>query len=298
MEDERSDLQELLHALRSRSEAEATEIFRRLRLESDPSATLNLIRDGDLLLQTFPGQPNDDGREDNATHRSQLGHRVTAPAADAGHLAVSQGQPGSGATKSTTESETVGSMTLERKHDVSSSDVDRIRGLLYYIHALPEAHVASIVQRIRSSHDPLSVLQFLEHGDPKFQQVLADSQNQINDARLGALDAAALRSSRIKVPARPWTIVAADGIVSHLISTFFELEQTFLMPFVDEEAFLAEMASGDATKARACSPLLVNAMCAMTAVGLPLTRLMLRVSHVFCSVYIKLRQSIRCDPSR
>ena len=58
------------------------------------------------------------------------------------------------------------------------------------------------------------------------------------------------------------------GIVSHLVSTFFDLEQPFIMPSVNEQAFLVDMASEGASKAQVCSPQLVNAVCACAAVGL------------------------------
>lgn len=88
-----------------------------------------------------------------------------------------------------------------------------------------------------------------------------------NDGHLQVLDATAMRQSPIKVPSRPWTNVAGDGIVSHLVSIFFDQEQQFLMPYVDKKIFLADMALGDRLNSQFCSPLLVNSICALSAVG-------------------------------
>ncbi|KAK1712217.1 uncharacterized protein BDZ83DRAFT_533193, partial [Colletotrichum acutatum] len=49
-ERENSNLHELIRNLQSRPEAEATEIFNRLRAARDPFQVLDLIRIGDILL--------------------------------------------------------------------------------------------------------------------------------------------------------------------------------------------------------------------------------------------------------
>lgn len=67
-------------------------------------------------------------------------------------------------------------------------------------------------------------------------------------------------------PARPWTAVAGDGLVSNLVSHFFELEHRFLTSHIDREVFIDEMIEADAEKAEFCSPLLVNAICALSSV--------------------------------
>ena len=69
------------------------------------------------------------------------------------------------------------------------------------------------------------------------------------------------------MPARPWTIIAGDDIVSHLISIFFDREQTGLGLYMDQRVFVKDMVAGDASKAVNCSPVLVNAMCAYIAVS-------------------------------
>ena len=49
--EEIEQLRELMYAIRSRPEAEAQELFRRLRITSDPLDVARSLRDGDLLLQ-------------------------------------------------------------------------------------------------------------------------------------------------------------------------------------------------------------------------------------------------------
>lgn len=45
------DFWELYDMLRSRSEVESQEILRRIRANSDPAVVLDLVREGDLLIQ-------------------------------------------------------------------------------------------------------------------------------------------------------------------------------------------------------------------------------------------------------
>ncbi|KAF4774553.1 hypothetical protein HER10_EVM0000852 [Colletotrichum scovillei] len=54
LEKENNDLHELIRDLYSRPEAEATEIFNRLRSTGDPFHVLDLVRVGDLLLGKQP----------------------------------------------------------------------------------------------------------------------------------------------------------------------------------------------------------------------------------------------------
>lgn len=49
------DFWELYDMLRSRSEVEAQEILRRIRAKSDPAVVLDLVREGDLLIQRQSG---------------------------------------------------------------------------------------------------------------------------------------------------------------------------------------------------------------------------------------------------
>lgn len=85
---------------------------------------------------------------------------------------------------------------------------------------------------------------------------------------LESLDLDALNASNLKLQAQPWTTVAGDGLVSELLSSFFACDNWFSLPFVDEGSFLNDMQAGDIGKAGFCSPLLVNALCALRCVSI------------------------------
>jgi hypothetical protein len=81
------------------------------------------------------------------------------------------------------------------------------------------------------------------------------------------LDVAALSVSTFQVHARPWTKLADDGLVSELLSSFFASDACFYLSFVDQQYFLDDMEAGDVGIAKLCSPLLVNAICALRCVS-------------------------------
>jgi hypothetical protein len=82
----------------------------------------------------------------------------------------------------------------------------------------------------------------------------------------------------IAVLAHPWTTLASDEVVSHLVSLYFTWEQPCLQ-FIDKTAFLVDMKSGENLRAAGfCSPLLVSAMLAQACVSLP--------SLSLCSVHL------------
>lgn len=74
--------------------------------------------------------------------------------------------------------------------------------------------------------------------------------------------------TNVQPPTCPWTSIATDDEVQELISTFFEKDQVFLMSFIDRHTFLSTMKAGlkPLRNILFCSPLLVNAICAVTAV--------------------------------
>jgi hypothetical protein len=81
------------------------------------------------------------------------------------------------------------------------------------------------------------------------------------------IELSALEYSSIKVWASPWTRVAGDGLVSNLVSSFFAYDNGFYLSFVDQECFLDDMKAGAVENAGFCSPLLVNAICALRCVS-------------------------------
>lgn len=81
------------------------------------------------------------------------------------------------------------------------------------------------------------------------------------------IEAESLQETSLRLPARPWTTVAGDGIVSGLVSRFFDIDQPFFCVMVDHSALISDMRASDTAVARYCSPMLVNAICALGAVS-------------------------------
>ena len=265
MTTEKSELESFFHSLRSRSESDALEIFQRLRNEPDLLSVLQSVKDGDLLLQATSRQIDD---TENPFEQSAI-----TSSARSRQLEFSQSNftawDSSRNDVKDTNSNTLATLPMKRKHDKLKSGTSSMDELYNYIHLMPEAAVASVVQKIRSSDNPMSVISFIRHGDPVYQQLLMTPDEESTQVQVRSLDADALQNSRLQLPARPWTIVAGNGIVSHLISNFFDREYSCLEPFVNELAFVTDMVAGEVTKAKYCSPLLVNALCALSAVSLP-----------------------------
>ena len=126
-----------------------------------------------------------------------------------------------------------------------------------------------IYRRVRVANDPMDVIELLRGGDLLLQHRVAEQsgEGETPTAGLENLEMSALEQSSIKVRARPWTRVAGDGLVSELISSFFAYDNGFYLSFVDQESFLDDMLLGDVDNAEFCSPLLVNAICALRCVS-------------------------------
>ncbi|KAH6844696.1 hypothetical protein B0I37DRAFT_433210 [Chaetomium sp. MPI-CAGE-AT-0009] len=94
----------------------------------------------------------------------------------------------------------------------------------------------------------------------------ADALRSAN-VEVARIDAEALEESLINVPAQPWTTVAGDGLVSHLISDFFDRDEgdpfANAISVLDGELFVRDMARGDPSRSDFCSPFLVNTICGL-----------------------------------
>lgn len=69
----------------------------------------------------------------------------------------------------------------------------------------------------------------------------------------------------VRVPAQPWTSLADDDAVSHLISVYFVWHHDSF-PSLDKETFIKAMNSKDLSSPF-CSPFLVNSMLMMASVS-------------------------------
>lgn len=129
----------------------------------------------------------------------------------------------------------------------------------------PEGVAQDILRRLRTTNDPESLLNLVTRGDLIQQahvvSTVGDECRTIRD-----IEESAIQESAIKVSARPWTGIAGDGVVSYLISSFMEFDQSFLFSFIDKDRFVEDMRAGSPERARYCSPFLVNAICALRSV--------------------------------
>lgn len=145
---------------------------------------------------------------------------------------------------------------------------EQYRQLFQLLQARPEVEALEIFRRIREGDEPLVLIDTIKQANVLLPSptLIKNDRNQ----RLDRLDCQALHDSIINVPAQPWTTVVGDGLMSELITHFFTWNGTYLCPILDQDIFLEEMKSGYVENARCCTPLLVNAICAMESVGLPL----------------------------
>ena len=160
---------------------------------------------------------------------------------------------------------------MRRKNESLQNELDQLRSLLEYIRTRSEVESMEIYGRVRLAVDPLDVVELLRGGDLLLQQRAPEQsgEGEAPAAGLQSLELSALEQSSIKVHARPWTHIAGDGLISDLISSFFAYDNGFYLSFVDQESFLDNMLSGDIANSEFCSPLLVNAICALRCVSHP-----------------------------
>ncbi|OHX00914.1 C6 transcription factor, partial [Colletotrichum incanum] len=156
----------------------------------------------------------------------------------------------------------------KRKEELERENTD-LHEFLHSLHLRPEGEAVEIFKRFRISGDAIQVLDFVRRGDSFLQGVNFDTTPR--DVMLTNPDGADRSAGLLKVPAKPWTDLANDSIVSELITGFFQWDEPALLAFVDQKSFLEDMRQSSLETARYCSPLLVNAICALRSVrtGVP-----------------------------
>ncbi|OIW24763.1 hypothetical protein CONLIGDRAFT_648885 [Coniochaeta ligniaria NRRL 30616] len=159
------------------------------------------------------------------------------------------------------------SIARKRKYDEMKSDLSDMQELYEYLRSRPLVEVAEVIRRIRSNTDPCKVLSLVRDGDLLLQASAIGRRGIETDVEdvVRKLDETAYQQSPLKLSAKKWTDVAGDGLVSELVSIFFDLEQPFATNYVDRHCFLQDMGSEQTENARFCSPALVNAICAIGA---------------------------------
>ncbi|KAK4235023.1 hypothetical protein C8A03DRAFT_18175, partial [Achaetomium macrosporum] len=152
---------------------------------------------------------------------------------------------------------------------LTSEKLDRenreLKELFAFICSRPETEAFEVYRRLRATEDPFATLHFIKDADTLLRNP-SPSGYGTAIAEVWKIDAEALAASVIKVPARPWTSVAGDGLVSDLVSAFFKWDDPFIWSLIDRELFIRDMRHASPLSSQFCSPFLVNALCAMRSV--------------------------------
>ncbi|KAK4222661.1 nitrogen assimilation transcription factor nirA, partial [Podospora fimiseda] len=157
-----------------------------------------------------------------------------------------------------------------------------LRELFCYIKRRPEDEAFEIYKRLRTADDPIQVLNFFRHADTLL--LMPSSTGALaSDKKAEDLELETQAASDLKLPARPWTAVAGDGLVSCLVSSFFKWDNPLLFSFIDQELFLRDMRAGSSPY---CSPFLVNSICALRSIMSDKARTFNRAANLdLCSLF-------------
>ena len=158
-------------------------------------------------------------------------------------------------------------LAIKRKYSFLKDEVHQLRELINYIRTTSDEDARAVFDRIRLSSDPADALRAVRNAGTLLPRAVSESSSG-GDPRLEQLEFEAFQTSPIKVTAQPWTTVAGDGIVSELVSHFFAYDDAYFFSAIHREAFLDDMRTQRPEKAKFCSPLLVNAICAIRSVSL------------------------------
>jgi hypothetical protein len=156
---------------------------------------------------------------------------------------------------------------MRRKNDALQAEVDRLRELLTHDRSITKIEPLGNDQQLLEPANVDDVATTPEEDSMSSQPYATDIRDETLAFALETLDVAALSKSTFQVHARPWTTLANDGLVSELLSSFFASDGCFYLSFVDQQYFLDDMEAGDIDNAKLCSPLLVNAICALRCVS-------------------------------
>ncbi|KAI1742733.1 hypothetical protein F4680DRAFT_25339 [Xylaria scruposa] len=93
-----------------------------------------------------------------------------------------------------------------------------LRQLFHDLSTRQESEALNIFRRLRETNDPIALARSIRQAELLLLPTIGDCDNLTMAQKL-ELDA--LVRSPMKIPARPWTTVAGDGVVSELISSWF-----------------------------------------------------------------------------
>ncbi|OAA51725.1 Zn(2)-C6 fungal-type DNA-binding domain protein [Metarhizium rileyi] len=162
------------------------------------------------------------------------------------------------------EDDPANAVALRHRNMSLKKENEQLRELFRLLHTLPAEDGQEVLSKLKTADDPIQVLRSVQQAKLLINNPNPNSSSYgaLLDSRLERLDLLALRESAIRVDAKPWTAVAGDGIVSELVSSFFNWDDALYLPFLDREVFLEEMRAANPGTAKYCTPFLVNAMCA------------------------------------
>ncbi|KAL2163811.1 hypothetical protein VTH06DRAFT_5870 [Thermothelomyces fergusii] len=147
---------------------------------------------------------------------------------------------------------------VSRMADMKETN-NTLQRVLSHLTSAPVSEVVETVQKLNATQ-ALSTLKDGSGSVDLCSKALADGE-------VAKIDAQALAESATKLPAKPWTSVAGDGLVSHLIADFFsrDPEDPFVTgcTLIDRDLFIQDMMLADPSQSQFCSPFLVNAICGL-----------------------------------
>lgn len=152
-------------------------------------------------------------------------------------------------------------LSLKRRVTFLQRENLRNRDLIGVLRSRTEPEAIETLLRLRVADDALQVLDAVREAEILLPTPSFISSN-VNNTELLRLEHEAGENSTIKVPARPWTSVAGDGIVSELVSEYFAWDNSYFFPSIDQAEFTTQMRECSPESASWCTPLLVNSICA------------------------------------
>lgn len=153
-------------------------------------------------------------------------------------------------------------------------ELGKLNKLIQHIRIGSPEEVDRIITHIRSCDDSIEAYSsYFSSGDSLSRTTETETETWTTpglriDSQLDPVSEAwPALGNPVQVDALPWTDVAPDHVVSHLISQYFILERPILLPTIHFQSFIDEMNKGDAASGIYCSDLLVNAICAQQCVS-------------------------------
>lgn len=165
---------------------------------------------------------------------------------------------------------------MRQRNDALQDEITRLQELSKHYHSTEEVETNRLSGQPPIPADLNDTFTDTEVGLSLGPQLATGDAEQTLRSGTEILDLQSLKSNPLRVNARPWTTIGNDGIVSELISSFFVHDNCFYMSFIDQQCFLDDMRAGDVTGSDFCSPLLINAICALRCVS--------ATQHYTCSI--------------